>query len=145
MVARKISVLVLAGFHLLQATWLLQGGIDLLFPRTVVVQAAVGDESCCVGTCGCPADQQKRKSCCCFPADGPRQEPSSEPVRVRLSAFEEAACSGAAAAVASLLQQPAVPAFPPALVPAPAAVAFELPERRPLRPPVDRALDKVPL
>ena len=144
MVVRKASVLVLAGFHLLQATWLLQGGIDVLFPRTVEVQAVAKDDGCCVGTCGCPVREQKRKSCCCFPAEGPRKA-AAEPVRLRLSAFEEAACSGAAEAVAALVHQPAIPAFPPVLLPDRTPVAFELPERKPPRPPLDRAVDKVPL
>jgi hypothetical protein len=141
---KKTSVLLLATFQLLQGTWLLQGGIDLLFPRTAVVEAPAAADGCCVGSCGCPVAEQKRKACCCFPAGAPTTEQAA-PVKIRLSAFDEAACAGAAATITALVQQPAVPAFAPVLVVVFIPLDVERPEPRPAVPPIDRALDKVPV
>lgn len=140
---RKASVVLLAAVHLLQASWLLQGGIDVLFPRTAVVEAPAAD-ACCVGTCGCPVREQQRKACCCFPAQAPVPQ-AAAPVAVPILAFDEALCTGATGDVGPLLQSPAVPAFVPVLSLDVRPIAFALPERRPRASPADRALDKVPL
>lgn len=137
---RRATIGVLAAFHLLQASWLLQGGVDLLFPRTALVQP--GDESCCVGTCGCPEKEQKRKSCCCFPAKGVEIE---APVRVPVTAMGERACEGDATSLAAFLHAPTLPLPAAAPLFVPQTFRLELPERRPDVLPRDLGLDKVPL
>ena len=47
---RRLTTFVLAAFYLLQATWLLHAGVDLVFPRIRVVAA----DACCTNSCGCP-------------------------------------------------------------------------------------------
>ena len=139
---RRATIGVLAAFHLLQASWLLQGGVDFLFPRTMLLKP--GTDACCVGTCGCPEKEQKRKSCCCFPekdVDAPRPEP----VRVPVTAMGELACDGEAPSLAAFFHPPHLPLPAAAPLFVPQAFRLELPELRPDVPPRDGALDKVPL
>jgi hypothetical protein len=137
---RKTAVLVVAAFHLLQATWLLQGGIDALFPRRSVVQAVDG---CCLGTCGCPEKAQRRKTCCCFPEQAATAPAAA--ARTPITTLDEARCAGADAVAAALAQPPMLPPGRPAALIVLLSERLELPELRLHLLPRDRALDKVPL
>lgn len=134
----KRAALVLAVVHLLQATWLLHAGIDLLAPAVAAAEAA--DDACCASRCGCPLEKQKRGDCCCPKDEAPKPAKRSAP-----SAFEVQKCRGVEAALAQARTAPAV--CDVALIERPVALAriFELPEI--FTPDVVEArdLDKVPL
>ncbi len=102
---RRAAALVLALVYLLQAAWVLQGGADLLFPRTRIVKA--GESACCTSGCGCPADARDRKACCCYPEK--QEAPSVADVQVPVSSIEEARCKGLRDAASELLTLPALP------------------------------------
>jgi hypothetical protein len=137
---RRTLAIVLALVHLLQAGWILQGGVDLLFPRFQTVKAGV--TRCCNSGCGCPTEAQQRKACCCFPKPA---APATEPVEVPISSFEEDHCRGVGGAVSMLVSQPAilgVVGWPP---PIEESSLFELPPKRPRPITVDQSWDKVPI
>jgi hypothetical protein len=137
---RRTAALVLVFVHLLQAGWILQGGVDLLFPRTQTVKA--GETRCCTSGCGCPTEAQQRNSCCCFPK---REAPATVPVQVPISSFEEDHCRGVGGAVSMLVSQPAIPGvmgWPPSIE---VSSSFEIPAQRPNPTYVDRSWDKVPI
>jgi hypothetical protein len=137
---KRSAALVLTIVHLLQAGWILQGGADLLFPRVQTVKA--GETRCCSSGCGCPAEAQARKTCCCFPKPA---APAAQPVQVPISSFEEDHCRGVGGAVSMLVSQPAILGilgWPPAIE---ESSAFELPPQRPPRICTDRSWDKVPI
>ena len=137
---RRTAALVLIVVHLLQAGWILQGGVDLLFPRLQTVKA--GETRCCTSGCGCPTEAQKRKSCCCFPK---RETPAPEPIQVPISSFEEDHCRGVGGAVSMLVSQPAilgVVGWPPSIE---KSSLFEIPPQRPAPTCIYRSWDKVPI
>ena len=139
---RRIAALVLGLAYLLQATWLLQGGVDLLFPRTQVVQA--GATACCTNGCGCPVEARERKACCCYP-NAAADATDEKPVEVRLSTIEEARCKGIQDAGTELDSLPALPG--PALGPTgPVSVSIvKLIDVVPDSPISDRSPEKVPI
>ncbi|MBI4566257.1 MAG: hypothetical protein HY716_16350 [Planctomycetes bacterium] len=99
-------VLILTGLYFLQATWLLHGSMDLLFPR--VREVIAGPDSCCAGACGCPEEVARRKGCCCFPS--PEHE-ASEPARRPVSSIEEARCRGLETTMSQTSAHPAIAGF----------------------------------
>jgi len=102
---RRLATFALAAFYLLQATWLLHAGMDLLFPRIQKIAAAAGAD-CCTRTCGCPEEVRKNNACCCS-KDAPEAEakaPEPRPV----SSIEEARCRGIEAAMSQAFTQPVV-------------------------------------
>jgi len=104
--SRRTATIVLAGFYLLQSTWLLHAGVDLLFPR--VRTAAATSESCCTNDCGCPAESKAARDCCCVKHTQARHEPhAAKPV----SSIEEAKCKGVQDALSQALTQPALCSF----------------------------------
>lgn len=114
---RRLTTFVLAAFYLLQATWLLHAGVDLLFPKLVEVVAAPKD-ACCVRTCGCPEEVQKANACCCVkdapPAEASHGKPAPAPAVSEprpVSAIEMARCQGAEAAMIQAFSQPVICAF----------------------------------
>ena len=117
----KRAAFVLAVVHLLQATWLLHAGIDLLVPAAAAVEA--DGDACCTSRCGCPIEKQKRGDCCC-----PKDEAAPKPAKKSApSAFEVQKCRGVDAAIAQAKTAPAVCEV--ALVERPVALTriFELP------------------
>ncbi|HZE97473.1 MAG TPA: hypothetical protein VE981_10640 [Planctomycetota bacterium] len=139
MVARRTTLL-LAAFYLLQATWLLHAGVDLLFPR--VQQMIAGADACCARRCGCPEEAQQRKTCCCAKeSPGPDQTAVPRPA----SSIEEARCRGVEAAMAQAFTQPVVCSVAEINLPTLAFDADITPEHLPLNPPFAVALEKVPI
>lgn len=137
---RRVAALVLGIAYVLQASWLLQGGADLLFPRTTVLRA--GATSCCTSGCGCPEEAKQRKSCCCFPDGAPS---GAEERTLPVSSFEEERCRGGGGASAELVSLPAL-AGPtlPVLIPDVSRL-FDAPTPAPAPPPVSEPPDKVPI
>ena len=105
--SRRLTTFVLAAFYLLQATWLLHAGVDLLLPPVREAVAAISD-ACCSSACGCPEDLKAAHGCCCMKhADAPAAPKKSAP----RSAIEEARCKGVEQAMTQALTQPVVCAF----------------------------------
>src|SRR5690349_25059598 len=102
--SRRMTTAVLAVFYLLQATWLLHAGMDLLLPSVREVAAAVAD-SCCTNACGCPEDVKAAHGCCCV-KHAASEAPAKKPARQ--SAIEEARCKGAEEAMTQAFTQPVV-------------------------------------
>ena len=135
----KRAAFLLALVHLLQATWLLHAGIDLLVPPLAAAEKA-SDDDCCTKRCGCPEEKQKRGDCCCPKDSAPKPAKRSAP-----SAFEVQKCKGVEAAIAHASVAPAV--CDVARVERPVALArlFELPEVSTPDVVEVRDLDKIPL
>src|SRR5688572_884828 len=102
--SRRLTTFVLAAFYLLQATWLLHAGIDLLLPTVREVAATVA-EDCCSSACGCPEDVKASMGCCCI-KDTAVGTPAKKPAQRR--AIEEARCKGVEAAMTQAFTQPVV-------------------------------------
>src|SRR5262245_60886697 len=105
--SRRLTTFVLAAFYLLQATWLLHAGIDLLLPPVREAVAAISD-SCCSNACGCPEDQKAAQGCCCMKHADAQPAPKKPAAR---SAIEEARCKGLEEAMTQALTQPVVCTF----------------------------------
>lgn len=137
----RLGTALFAALYLAQATWLLHGGFDLLFPRVLKVVAPAADDRCAPHGCGCEEDAQKRRACCCEPSTAEAPAPKT----VRGSAIEAARCAGVETAMAHALAQPSV-CEPAAVVP-PLESRPAAPLPRDVRPdPLDLlSLDKVPL
>src|SRR5262245_16487209 len=137
--SRRLTTFVLAAFYLLQATWLLHAGMDLLLPsvRTAIARASDG---CCASACGCPEDVKLVKGCCCN-----KSAPVAHQKSAPRSAIEQARCKGAEEAMTQAFTQPVVSGFaalPPTVV---ESAVLILPELDPLLPPLRKALEKVPI
>jgi hypothetical protein len=138
---RRLTTFVLAAFYLLQATWLLHAGVDLVFPRLQQIVAA--PDACCARACGCPEEAQRNGTCCCSkeaPA-APAQASAPRPV----SSIEEARCRGAEAAMAQALTQPVVCGVAWVSLPDRIHSLVTIPERNPVIPPLAAVLEKVPI
>ena len=140
--SRRLTTFVLAAFYLLQATWLLHAGMDLLLP-TVRQTVAAAKDSCCKAACGCPEDVKAVYGCCCASGKMAAAAPEHKPTKT--SFLEAARCKGVEAAMTQAFTQPVVCAF--AALPSPAldAVDFSVPEATPLLQTSSLALDKVPI
>jgi hypothetical protein len=137
--SRRLTTFVLAAFYLLQATWLLHAGMDLLLP-TVRQTVAAAPDSCCNKACGCPEDVKSVYGCCCSSG---KIAPAPQPTKV--SFLEAARCKGVDAAMTQALTQPVVCGFA-ALPSAQAdATVFTAPDVQPFIPPTILVLDKVPI
>jgi hypothetical protein len=101
---RRLATIALATFYLLQATWLLHAGVDLLFPR--IQQLAAGPDACCARTCGCPEEARRNNTCCCL-KDAPDAQAKARAPRP-VSSIEEARCRGVEAAMSQAFTQPVV-------------------------------------
>lgn len=138
---RRLATSVLAAFYLLQGTWLLHAGMDLLLPSVRQAVAAATD-SCCSAACGCPEDVKAVYGCCCS-SGKIAQPPAHKPGKI--SFLEAARCKGVEAAMTQAFTQPVVCCFA-ALPPAPTdATLVSIPESRPFRSFSSLALDKVPI
>jgi hypothetical protein len=137
--SRRLTTFVLAAFYLLQATWLLHAGVDLLLPTVREAASTVAD-SCCSNACGCPEEVKAVQGCCCIKTDEAPQHPTS-----RHSAIEEARCKGVEQAMAQALTQPVVCGFAAVVRPVVAASSLSLPDIRPSIPHFGTSLDKVPI
>jgi hypothetical protein len=138
---RRLATVVLALFYLLQATWLLQGGVDLLFPRTKIVKP--GSTDCCTSGCGCPEEAKARKRCCCY--SGKDAAATTAPVEVPVSTLEEARCHGATETIFELISVPAHPGPALTTLVARADDDVETPVLCPSLALLDRSVDKVPI
>lgn len=136
---RRLTTFVLAAFYLLQATWLLHAGMDLLLP-TVRVAAAATSDSCCSSACGCPDEVKLVKGCCCDKS-APVPPKKSAP----RSAIEEARCRGVEEAMTQAFTQPVVCAFAALVPPVVQSSDTQLPEASPRILPIPTSLDKVPI
>jgi hypothetical protein len=136
---RRLTTFVLAGFYLLQATWLLHAGVDYVFPRLQQLEAA--PDACCARTCGCPEEAQRRKTCCCSKeASGP-----SAPAPRPLSSIEEARCRGVEAAMNQAFTQPVVCGVAWVSLPVRSDSFVPIAIRWLRLPPFPLALEKVPI
>ena len=133
---------VLAAFYLLQATWLLHAGMDLLLP-TVRQTVAAATDSCCRSACGCPEDVKSVYGCCCASGKTATPAPAKKPSKT--SFLEAARCKGVEAAMTQALTQPVVCGFAALAPVTPDSALLSVPDARPLIPPTILALDKVPI
>ena len=137
--SRRLTTFVLAAFYLLQATWLLHAGMDLLLPPARAAVAAAND-GCCSSACGCPEEVKLRNGCCCdksAPVKPVKQGPRS--------AIEQARCKGAEEAMTQAFTQPVMSGF--AAIPAPVleSTAASFPDPQPVSSPPATDIDKVPI
>lgn len=139
--SRRLTTIVLAAFYLLQATWLLHAGVDLVLPRVRV--AVASRDACCTNVCGCPQEARARNTCCCV-QDG-RREASRPPAPRPVSSIEEARCKGVEAALSQAFTQPVVCVIAGISLPEAEASRVTLPELHPLLLPAVDALAKVPI
>jgi hypothetical protein len=136
---RRLATSVLAAFYLLQGTWLLHAGMDLLLPSVRQAVAAATD-SCCSAACGCPEDVKSVYGCCCS-----KGTVAPVPKPAKTSFLEAARCKGVQDAMTQALTQPVVCGFA-ALAPAPVdATLISIPDSQPFHPLSSLALDKVPI
>jgi len=145
MLMRRIAAVVLGTMYLLQATWLLEGGVDLILERVVTVTRS-DTGICCSGACGCGTVKKELQSCCCFPKSSPWRASASTPkTKVLLSALEESRCNGMGGGLAVLGSLPAIAEAPfegfiPLAQSHPPAPILEPPHLIP-----DSRIDKVPI
>jgi hypothetical protein len=135
--SRRLTTFVLASFHLLQGTWLLHAGMDLLLPS---VRQAVAKDGCCASACGCPEEVKRANGCCCN-----KSAPVAAAKPAKRSALEAARCRGAEEAMTQSFTQPVVAGFAvlPASVPESSeTVVLEL---KPFLLPDSTSLEKVPI
>jgi hypothetical protein len=137
---RRLTTCVLAVFYLLQATWLLHAGVDLVFPRIRVV--AAGADACCTNSCGCPEEARARNACCCVKGG---KEAAHQTAPRPVSSIEEARCKGVEAAMTQAFTQPVVCVIACISLPEIAQDDVLLPELHPVISPASEALDKVPI
>ena len=138
---RKLTTFVLAGFYLLQATWLLHAGMDLLLPGVREAVASVSD-SCCTNACGCPEEIKLANGCCCVKhaaAEAPAKK------QTPVSALEAARCKGVEEAMTQAFTQPVVCSFDAIGYPIAEASRASLPDLQPLFSYRSTDLDKVPI
>lgn len=138
---RRLTTFVLAAFYLLQATWLLHAGVDLLLPKVREAVATVVD-SCCTNACGCPEEVRLAQGCCCMKSDV--VQPPAKKNRP-VSAIEEARCKGLQDAMSQALTQPVVCGFASFLAPSVESSPTSIPDVHPFFPPSGDAADKVPI
>jgi hypothetical protein len=139
--SRRLTTFVLAAFYLLQATWLLHAGMDLLLP-TVRTAVAASSDGCCASACGCPEEVKLVKGCCCNKSAPVRPVHRSHSPH---SAIEEARCKGAEEAMTQAFTQPVVCGFAAILAPAVESSESLLPEHHPHLLPRSTSLEKVPI
>jgi hypothetical protein len=124
----RLTTLVLAAFYLLQATWLLHAGMDLLLPKVRAV-AAANPDSPCSHSCGCPDEAKESKNCCCAKHAGLQtpKKPASAP-----SALEAARCKGIDEAMTQAFTQPVVSGFTGIVPPLVVFSRAEVPDLEPI-------------
>ena len=137
--SRRLTTFVLAAFYLLQGTWLLHAGMDLLLPtvRTAVAEASDG---CCASACGCPDEVKLANGCCCN-----KSAPVKPEKPAKRSALEAARCKGAEDAMTQAFTQPVVSDFA-AMIPIVAESSeVVVPDVQPVLLPDRTSLEKVPI
>src|ERR1051325_383674 len=139
--SRRLTTFVLAAFYLLQATWLLHAGVDLLLPP-VREAVAVLNDSCCSNACGCPEDVKAAHGCCCVKHAA---TPAAAKRPAARSAIEEARCKGLEEAMTQALTQPVVCAFATIALPVADASLAVFPELQPFLTYYSTPLEKVPI
>ncbi len=139
--SKRLTTAALAVFYVVQATWLLHAGVDLLLPSVRQVAAAVTD-SCCSNACGCPEEVKAVQGCCCVKHAAP-QAPAKKPAQ--RSAIEEARCKGVEDAMTQAFTQPVVCAFATIGFPVLDRSPAPLTHPHPLLPYSSSCLDKVPI
>ncbi len=142
---RRLRGALAAFLYLLQAAWLLPGGLDLLVSRSKTI-AASAEFGCADHGCGCDAESRMRKACCCSPQAQAPAEAAPAPKRaVPVSAFEEARCAGWEGTLAQLISQPVVPLASAHVRIDEVGARLELPDRRPAGVVRASPPEKVPL
>jgi len=136
---RRLTTIVLAAFYLLQATWLLHAGMDLLLP-SVREAVAVANDGCCASACGCPDEVKLKNGCCCN-----KSAPVKTAKPAKRSALEAARCKGAEEAMTQAFTQPVVAAFAAIVPPILECSEVRLPERAISIPFGSTSLEKVPI
>lgn len=142
--SKRLTTGVLAAFYLLQATWLLHAGMDLLLPKAREAAAAVAD-SCCNKTCGCPEEVKVVSGCCC---GGAKTTPAAQAPASRkapVSVLEAARCKGAEEAMTQAFTQPVVCGFAVLGVAVLESSPVAVPELRTVPLFTSTSLDKVPI
>jgi hypothetical protein len=140
---RRLTTFVLAAFYLLQGTWLLHAGMDLLLPtvRTAVAEASDG---CCASACGCPEEVKLKNGCCCNKAAS-SAAPVAAAQPVQRSALEAARCKGAEDAMTQAFSQPVVSGFESMIPIVAESSEVVVPDVQPVLPPDRTSLEKVPI
>lgn len=138
---RRLTTFVLAAFYLLQGTWLLHAGMDLLLPavRTAVAEATDG---CCASACGCPEEVKLANGCCCNRSASPAVAAAKPAKR---SALEAARCKGAEEAMTQAFTQPVVSGFATLIPSVVESSEIVVPDVRPVLPSDSTSLEKVPI
>jgi hypothetical protein len=136
---RRLTTFVLAAFYLLQGTWLLHAGMDLLLPPVREAVAAAND-GCCASACGCPDEVKLANGCCCN-----KSAPVNPETPVQRSALEAARCKGAEEAMTQAFTQPVVSGFAVLVPPVVESTDTALPEHHPVLEITPTLLDKVPI
>jgi hypothetical protein len=138
---RRLTTTALAVFYLLQATWLLHAGADLVFPRLRILPVAA--DACCARACGCPEEAQRNRTCCCS-KESPAPK-AAAPTPGPVSSIEEARCRGVEAAMAQAFTQPVLCSVAAVSLPERVLAHAAAPEQSPSLPPRADALEKVPI
>jgi hypothetical protein len=138
--SRRLTTFVLAAFYLLQATWLLHAGMDLLLPPVRQAVAAAG--SCCTNACGCPQDAKSANDCCCV-KHAKTQAPQKKSSRP--SALEQARCKGIDDAMTQAFTQPVVCCFAMIGLPLLESSRTVTPDSKPFLSYSSTLLEKVPI
>jgi len=139
--SRRLTALLLSVFYLLQATWLLHAGMDLLLPKAREIAARLSD-SCCSSGCGCPEDAKANLTCCCVKRAAEEEAPTKAVPR---SSIEEARCRGVDAAMTQAFTQPVLCAFVTIGFPVLDRSSILLTHPQPLLPYSSTSLEKVPI
>lgn len=126
---KRAAILFLVLLHAFEASWLLQGGYDVLFP-TIVHEEPV-EAACCSSRCGCSAQKQKKRQCCCFPESKTAAAEAPKPSSDAGSLLEEARCAGTREAIARAIAQPVLISSTPFLLVDVSLRLFALPETLP--------------
>ena len=139
--SRRLTTFVLAAFYLLQATWLLHAGVDLLLPPVREAVAAISD-ACCSNACGCPEDVRAANGCCCVKHAATEATKKNQ---LPVSAIEEARCKGIESAMTQAFSQPVLCSFASIELPIVDASRATLPDLRPFPTYSIVSLEKVPI
>jgi hypothetical protein len=138
--SRRLTTFVLAAFYLLQATWLLHAGVDLLLPP--LRQAVMASGSCCTNACGCPGEAKAANDCCCVKHAKPQPPQKKHP---HPSALEQARCKGIDDAMTQAFTQPVVSGFASIDLPLLESSRSPAPDPNPFLSISSARLEKVPI
>ena len=132
---KKAALLTVTALHLLQASWLLEGGLDLLLRAPLA-----SEQRCAPHGCGCEASAVARGACCCGP-ETPREAAPSPGAAL----LAQARCQGGSDDAPLLTQIQALAAFPSANFPQVATIGDAVVIPAPVDAAPARRVLKVPI